>query len=214
MRAVVRHGLGMLRRSEAVSRCSRGVGRDRRAAFGRGHPLRAERLDWPAAETAGGQPISGLRPPRTPAPSRVAATKLGCRRHRRCYGAPSVREPRTVNVGRTAHPTGGRGGPTALGVCAVARAPWMPSCDRKAVRVPGGGAYGRSKRLARLFARGSPRVSPSATTQGMRTAARREESQPDSQAAARKPARHAQLRTPHPRLPLQLLHRPRPVVVQ
>src|SRR5215218_5361000 len=55
---------------------------------------------------------------------------------------------------------------------AVSTTASLPPTDRKDASVPGGGAFGRSKRLA-AQPRGSQRVSPYATTQGMLAAVQR-----------------------------------------
>jgi hypothetical protein len=84
-----------------------------------------------------------------PAESRAPASRSG-----------STLEDRAQPMGR---------GPTACGVCTRSATTVDALVHRKAVSVPGGGAFGRSKRLG-AQRRGSPRVSPCATTSGMLTA--------------------------------------------
>ena len=123
----------------------------------------------------GGRPISGLRPPRTPAPSRVGLrsrdavappTRLRSRR---------VREPVPVNAGRTAHPhwEGRSDGVWGGRCCARAVDALVRS---QAESVPGGGASGVA-RDSRPFARLAA-CKPVATTQGMLAADRRDEVSP------------------------------------
>jgi hypothetical protein len=161
----------------------------------------AERLDRPAAGTAGGQPISGLRPPRTPAPLTHETTKPGQSR-----APPTLlrraERPRAGNGQRgqdRSPPLGRRGhGPTASGVGAVAAAAIRPPGRRQAAGGPGGGAFGRSKRLAAV-SRGSPRVSPRRRRRDCTRPSRRNQVSPTSRTSdARRPLRRPSAET-HPR---------------
>ena len=174
------------------------------AAFGRGHPLRAERLDWPASRPA------NLRTP--PSADARAPHAWGYETRRVARRTPHWRNAAT-EPSRPRTGTGRRGPdrthqgwtPSSLGSgvrrrlgCALLRA--RRGCPREIARpraFPEEAAYGRSKRLAAV-SRGSQRVSPSATTQGMLAADRREEVSP-TKARRAQAARRADRRSAQPR---------------
>ena len=99
----------------------------RRAAFGRGHPLRAERLDRPASRPANLRtpPSADARALTRGLPSRDADALPTLLRSRH------VREPVRVNAGRTAHPHWGGAVRRRLGWALSRRA---PSCPREIAR--------------------------------------------------------------------------------
>ena len=106
----------------------RGCGRDLRAAFGRGHPLRAERLDRPAW-----RPANLRTPPSADARALTrGATKPGRRRtHRRAYGAVTSENRSGSTLAGPPTPTGGGAVRRRLG-CALLRA--RRGCPREIAR--------------------------------------------------------------------------------
>src|SRR5688572_28816106 len=110
----------MLRRPGAVSHRRCALGSELVARRSVAGTRSGEETRLAGRRTAGGRPISGLRPPRTPTPSRVGPEAGRVARRTDAPTGPSC--PRTGPGQRCPDRTtpGGRGGPTAFGVGAVA----------------------------------------------------------------------------------------------